>query len=52
MFMDWKTHYYYEVYSPQIGLQIWCNPKQNTSWKFCRNWQEDQYLHGKAKFLE
>ena len=34
MFVKWKIDYYYDVCSPQIGLQIQCNPKQNPSWIF------------------
>lgn len=41
VFMDQKTQYYYYVSSPQIHLQIQCNPNQNFSRHFYRNWQSN-----------
>ena len=35
MLMDWKTQYHKNINSPQVNLEIQCNPNQNLSRSVC-----------------
>lgn len=41
MFKDQKIQYRPDDNTPQIDLQIQCNPYPNPSWLLCLNWQAD-----------
>ena len=46
-----RTQYYLDENTPQIDIQIQCNPYQNPSWLFCRNGQADLKITKKYKGL-